>query len=260
MTSCIKLLFGTVFLGCSISGFSQLDSSRQPASPGQSETPTKNNIIKLNLSALIVKNISIQYERRVGHKTSVALGIHTLPFGDVPFQSTLENIVDDPSANIKELKLGSFGITPEFRFYPGKKGVFRGLYFGPFFSYNSYKTDLPINYDYNNETRTGIFKGTVSTYTAGIQIGAQWKLGNSIYLDWWILGPNYGGASGDVVFSSTLDYYEQGALSIQLQELKDDVPLHVIKSYSVDNNGAIINFKGPWAGIRGLGINLGYRF
>ena len=251
MTHYKKIIFGTILLACNILGYSQAESSVDRS---------KNNIIKLNLSALAVKNISIQYERRISRKTSLALGIHTLPFGDVPFQSTIEDLVDDPSANIKELKLGAFGIAPEFRFYPGKKGVFRGLYFGPFLNYNSYKTNLPINYDYNNETRTGLFKGTVSTYTVGLQIGAQWKLSNAISLDWWIFGPNYGGSKGDIIFSSQLDYYEQGALGIELQELKDDVPLHFIKSYSVDNNGAVINIKGPWAGIRGLGINLGYHF
>jgi Protein of unknown function (DUF3575) len=218
----------------------------------------KDNIIKLNVSSLAVKNIALQYERRISKKTSAALSLHLRPFGNVPFKSTIKKIIDNPYTNIDELKLGNFGITPEFRFYPGKKGALRGFYIGTFLSYNSYKTDVPITYE--NGTKTGIFSGKLRAYTAGIQLGAQWKLNNSLTLDWWILGPNYGGGSGDVVLVSPLSYTEQVTLKYELEQLKNDVPLNVIKSYAVDGNGATIILKGPWAGLRGLGFNLGYRF
>lgn len=245
------LVFTAALLGSNLIAISQEENQPEVS---------KNNLIKLNLSALAVKNISAQYERRIGTKTSVALNVHVLPFGDAPFKSTIENLVDNPSAKIQQLKVGIFGITPEFRIYLGKKGAFHGIYLGPFLSYNSYKTDLPIEYDYGSGKNTGIFSGTVNAYTAGIQFGAQWKLSKSIFLDWWILGPNFGGASGNTVYASTLSYFEQAGLSIELQQLKNDVPFHLIKSYSVGPDGATIEIKGPWAGIRGLGFNLGFNF
>ena len=218
----------------------------------------KGNIFKVNLSSLVFKNFSVQYERRVSRKSTIALGVHLLPFGSIPFKSTVKNIIDDPNTDIDNLKVGVFGIVPEYRIYLGRKGAFHGFYLGVFGSYNSYKTDLPIKYD--NDTKTGIFTGNISTYTGGLQIGSQWQLSKSIYLDFWILGPNYGGGSGKVVFTGTLDYYEQSALSVELQQLKDDVPFHVIKSYSVNGDGSTINVKGPWVGLRGGGFNLGFRF
>lgn len=218
---------------------------------------SKDNIIKLNLSALVFKNISVQYERKTGRKTSVALNVHYLPFGKLPFEKAVEKAIDDPSVKIDQFRLGNFGITPEFRFYLGK-GALHGFYLGPFASYNSYKSDFPVNY--SNDTRTGIFSGKLNAYTFGLQLGAQWKLGKNVFLDWWILGPNYGSAKGNLVLTTPLSPSEQSDLRDQLETLKGDIPLNVIKSYEVNSNGATIVAKGPWAGLRGLGFNLGYRF
>lgn len=221
-------------------------------------TSLRNNIIKINLSALLFKNISVQYERKITRKTSLALNVHYIPFGKAPFKSAIEKAIDDPSVKIDQFQLGNFGITPEYRFYVGKQGALHGFYIGPFASYNEYKTDFPVNY--SNDTRTGIFTGKLKAYTFGLQLGAQWKLSKSIYLDWWILGPNYGSAKGDLILTTALTVDEQNALSKELENLKNDVPLKVIKSYSVYPNGAVIVAKGPWAGLRGLGFNLGFRF
>ena len=54
----------------------------------------KKNIVKINLPALAFKNISLQYERKIGKKTSVAVNVHTIPFGQLPFQSTFKNITN----------------------------------------------------------------------------------------------------------------------------------------------------------------------
>ncbi len=220
--------------------------------------PEKNNIIKINLPALIYKNISVQYERKVGARTSVAANVHTIPFGNLAFQSTFKNLVDNSFIQYDKLKLGSFGIVPEFRYYVGKKGALHGFYIGPFFSYSSYKINLPISY--SNNTRTGIFDGTLSAVTGGVQFGAQFKLSNTLILDWWILGPNYGSANGTLNFASTLSAPEQSELKNQLETLKNDAPLNTIKSYSVSGSGASIIAKGPWGGLRGLGFSLGVRF
>lgn len=50
---------------------------------------------------------------------------------------------------------------------------------------------------------------------------------------------------------------EQDALRDELANL-DDLPL-LETIYTVDNNGAKVDFKGPWAGIR-FGFSLGVRF
>ena len=217
---------------------------------------TLHNEIKINLTALIARNISVQYERAISPKMSLALGLHFLPFGKLPGQKLISDIVDVADINFDEAKIGSWGIVPELRYYPGKKGVLRGFYFGPFFNYSEYKMDLPIYYN----DKTGIFNGSVNMFTAGIQIGVQTKLSKKLWLDLWILGPNYGGSSGDLDFKGQLDEVEQSALRFSIQNIKDDFPVQFIESYDVNENGAAITIEGPWAGLRGAGINLTFKF
>lgn len=214
-----------------------------------------NNAIKINLSGLVVRNISVQYERKVSHKISLALGFRDLPFGTLPFSKAISNLVDNPNVQFNRMNIGSIAVTPELRFYPGKKPM-KGFYVGPFISFANYKTDLPIEYN----TKTGFFKGSVKTITGGLQVGSQFRLTKNFFLDWWILGPNFGGSSGALTFTGALSANEQIILAAELEQIKKDVPFNFIETYNVDNNGAMINIKGPWAGLRGLGINLVYQF
>jgi Protein of unknown function (DUF3575) len=222
--------------------------------------PEKKNIVKINLLPLVFKNISLQYERKIGKRITLAANVHCIPFGKLPFQNTFKNISKDSSVQYSQFKLGSFGFVPEFRYYLGKKGALHGFYIGPFLSYTHYKMNLPINYSDNTTTKTGVFGGNLNAITAGVQLGAQFKLGKNMILDWWILGPNYGSATGTLNFSAALTDEEQTDLNTQLEKLKNDAPLHTIKSYTVSSTGASVKAKGPWGGIRGLGFSLGFRF
>jgi hypothetical protein len=243
-------LFGLVF---SLPTFAQ--SEEEPK-----ESP-KNNIVKINLSALVLKNISVQYERKVGKRVSIAANVHYRPFGQLPFLSSIEKAIDDPSVPVDKLKWGGLGVTPEVRFYVGKNGALRGFYFAPFVNISNYKADLPIDYSDGTTDRTGIFNGNISTVTGGLLLGAQWKLGKSVYLDWWIIGPNYGSAKGDLNLATALSATEQTDLRNQIEDLIADAPFdQLVESYSVNGGGATIRAKGPWAGLRGLGFNLGFRF
>ena len=218
----------------------------------------KKNIVKINLPALAFKNISLQYERKIGKRTSIAVNVHTIPFGQLPFQSTFKNIGNSSDVQYDQFKLGSFGVVPEFRYYVGRKGALHGFYIGPFVSISNYKMNLPINY--NNNTKTGIFDGKLNATTGGLQLGAQFSLGKKVVLDWWILGPNYGSANGTLNFTGTLTQVDQDDLKTQLEKIKNDAPLNAITSYSVSSTGASVVVKGPWGGLRGLGFSLGFRF
>lgn len=209
----------------------------------------------------MVRNISLQYERKVAKRISVAANVHFIPFGKLPLQSSIEKAIDDPTVAVDKANLGSFGFIPELRFYVGKRGALHGFYLAPFANYTQYKTDLPINYSVSTNTQTSIFNGNVTTITGGLLLGAQFKLGKSVYLDWWILGPNYGSAKGDLTLNQALSAEEQAGLTEQIEDLQSEPPFDkLIESYSVNGSGAIINAKGPWGGLRGLGFNLGISF
>jgi hypothetical protein len=220
--------------------------------------PLKQNLIKLNVPALLFKSFSVQYERAIAKKTALALTVRYLPEGAIPFKSSIKDLIDDPATErqIDNVKVGNFAIMPEARFYLGRKGVFRGFYLGPFAGFASYNMEHEFEYTESNTTKTIPLKGKAQSYTGGLMIGAQWKLNRSLFLDWWIAGVNYGLLKGDVKGQKTLTLSEQDALRQALQDL--DLPF-VKYTYEVDNNGATIYFDGPWAGVR-AGICIGISF
>lgn len=240
--------------------FNRFDSAKRPEN-------AESNVIKINLPALVFKNFSFQYEKQLGKKQSFAVAIRFRPSGIIPFQSTIEDIVDDTSIRVDLMKISNFAITPEYRFYLGKKGAVTGFYIAPFVSYNHYTADIPVNYDYYDDVnhtsyeKIALFRGSTNTFTAGFQIGAQWKLSDKFYLDWWIIGPNYGICNGDYTFNGALTDTEVLSLEIRLKELvKPSLPLDIMKDININANGGAFKTKGPWAGFRALGVNLGYRF
>lgn len=221
------------------------------------------NILKLNVPALFIKNFSLQYERAISEKNALALGLRYMPESGLPIKSTIKALIDntDTWRNARNLRTSNFSITPEYRFYLGKR-VFQGFYLAPFAKYTHYTAELPFQFDVKHpvtgETINEMIplQGSVNTYTAGLLIGAQWKLSRVLSLDWWILGPNYGASKGQVTGNRSLNEYEQQYLRDKLERLK--VPL-TKKKYIVDENGTQIDFNGGWAGVR-AGLSLGIRF
>lgn len=238
----------------------------------------KSNILKLNFSALVFKNISFQCERRVSDRVSLAANLHFIPFGTLPFVTFIENVSGESlvGSNGDLPKLESFGITPEVRYYFGKRGTFQGLYLAPFFNYTNYKSEFPVDFNVSGVMMTSLFSGNISTLTSGMMLGVQWKLSKSFFLDWWIIGPNYGNAKGDLNASyAALSSEGKTALADQIENVKSvllgyhgenreikPVPLFskAIESYSVENTTAKIRTNAPWVGLRGFGLNLGFRF
>ncbi len=220
------------------------------------------NLVKWNVAALALKNYSFQYERAVGKKISVAMGFRYSPTSKAPFLSTIEDLVDDDETwdMIKDFKTGNFAITPEVRFYLGK-GVFRGFYVAPYVRYSSYSVEVPLNFSvtFAGQTRSAVIPldGDVTAFSGGLLFGAQWKLSKLVYLDWWILGANYGSSSGNIVGKRNLNEMEQTVLREKLAGL-EDLPI-VSPDVTVDSEGVEVDFDGPLAGAR-AGLSVGFRF
>lgn len=221
------------------------------------EPAAAKNVVKLNLFAIALKNISLQYERQVARKVTVAGTLRFMPKGSIPLKR-LFNQSDDPDVErqINGLKVGNFAFMPEVRYYFSKKGAFRGFYTGLFANIASYSANVPIQYDNNGKTETIPMSGKLTGITGGLMLGAQFKLSNKIYLDWWILGPQYGSSKGSLSGQKNMNAQEQQDLKDELEGL--DIPLTKF-TYNVNSTGATMDFKGPWAGIRS-GLCIGFRF
>lgn len=222
------------------------------------ESAAAKNMVKLNLTALALKNFSLQYERAVAKKVTVAGTFRYMPTGSIPFKSSFITIADDPDTErqLNNLKVGNIAFMPEVRFYFSKKGAYRGFYLGLFGSLARYSAEVPFEYDDAGITKTIPMSGNITTITGGLMIGSQFRLGGPVYLDWWILGPNYGTSSGNLSGKKSMSPSEQQSLRDELTDV--DIPMTKF-TYTVDANGAAMDIKGPWAGIR-AGINIGFRF
>lgn len=222
------------------------------------EPAAAKNMVKLNLPALALKNISIQYERAVARKVTIAGTFRYMPTGSIPLKSMFNNLADDPDTErqLNNLKVGNIAFIPEVRYYFSKKGAFRGFYLGLFANLARYNAEIPFEYDNAGVTKTIPMSGHLTAITGGLMIGAQFKLGGKVYLDLWALGPNYGSSSGKLSGQKSMNASEQQSLRDEFRDT--DIPLTKF-TYTVDGNGATIDFKGPWAGIR-EGICIGFRF
>ncbi len=233
------------------------------APENNAESAHTQNIIKLNALALLAKNFSFQYERVLRKRVSAAIGIAVMPRTKVPFKNFIADDVarnEDVNSALQNFRINSFSITPEVRFYLGRKGYGRGFYIAPFYRYASYEaSNLGIEYDATGGVKNKItMAGKLTSNTGGLLFGAQWELGSRINLDWWIAGPNFGGANGS--FSGTTDR----ALTLAEQndirnELTSIDPPFSTKKVTVSANNASMELSGPWAGIR-AGVAVGLRF
>jgi hypothetical protein len=252
----MKKLFFLLALGVATSTCLAQDQTSETESRQTTESGGK-NLVKLNLLSLPLRNISLGYERQIAPKVTAGLGFRVMPKGGLPLRSTISNLIDDPETDrqLDDLEIGNVAFTPEVRFYMGKE-VMRGFYLAPFARISSYNVDMPLEFDVNGTTQVMPLSGKLNTFTGGLQIGAQWRLGGKMYLDWWILGPQYGSANGAIDGKKTLNAQEQQELRDELQDL--EVPFAETTT-TVNGSGARLDIKGPWAGLR-AGLCLGVRF
>lgn len=220
-------------------------------------TPASRNLLKVNLLSLPLNNFSFEYERKIARKITLGIGYRFMPESGVPLKSTVYDLIDDPetSTQLDQFKTSNSAITPQIRFYMGKQAM-RGFYLAPFARFSNYEASGPIEFEVEGVKETIPLTGKLNTVTGGLLIGAQWKLGGRVYLDWWMLGPQYGTADGNFDGQKSLTPEEQNELRQELEGL--EIPFAETQT-TVDANGARMDVTGPWAGVR-AGLCLGIRF
>ncbi|MCX6187153.1 MAG: DUF3575 domain-containing protein [Bacteroidetes bacterium] len=83
------------------------------------------NCIKLKLIPLALSTVSLQYERALNEKMSAACDVNFL------FYSTTTDL---GSLTGGKLSYTGFGLSPEFRYYPGEEAL-KGFFVGPYLTY-----------------------------------------------------------------------------------------------------------------------------
>jgi hypothetical protein len=220
-------------------------------------TKLDKNLAKINLIGF---SINGQYERILSKRISVALSYRVLPNGKFLFRGLIPTTDPQARESLDNLMVSNSAITPEVRFYLGKKGFGQGIYLAPFFRSAKFSgKGLGIDFTLDSgQPATFNMEGSIKSNTFGLLIGAQWKLGKNFWLDWQILGPHYGSANGTITGTSNLSLSAAERTSLE-NALKDITVPFIKQNVSVSPNEAIVDLKGPWAGLR-TGVSLGFSF
>jgi hypothetical protein len=224
------------------------------------------NLLKVNLLGLPLRNFNFEYERVLSKRWSFVLGYRFMPSGKLPLGKTIyDQLADNDPATLdalNALRMSNNAITPQFRLYLGKKGYGRGFYFSPFYRYANHNLS-GFNVDYQNAAGADAqmaMSGKLTSNTFGLQLGAQWLIGRSVTLDWWILGPHVGTANVTLTGKTSvpLTASEQDELRQSMQDIDPFGSDYTV--YSVNANGGSMSVSNaPWAGIK-AGLSLGFRF
>ncbi len=226
----------------------------------------KNNV-KLNLLALPFRSFSFQYERALKPRMSVALGFRFQPRGGIPLSGFAQNFVsaEDSIANqvlneaSTNAKFSSWAVTPEIRFYLGKKPL-NGFYIAPYLRIQSFGLDYNYTFDLDTVSVPAAFEGRLTSFTGGFLLGVQKHIGKHFLLDIWLLGPAVGTAKLNITAKGNfagLTPEEIGEVKLDIQNL----PLYngASADIKVQNNQVDASARSIFGGLR-TGICIGYTF
>jgi len=253
----VILLFGGLIMSCL---FSEAQNTEASANPGK-------NIFKTNLASVALDHYSFQYERVVSKKQSFGMGFGFSPKVDLPFKKTLSDQFgnnEDAARAIETTQFSKITVTPEYRFYVGKKQAPEGFYIATFVRY----LHMTISQDYTFTPSTGTLHtahmdGKIDGIGGGVMIGSQWLLGKKkrVSIDWWIVGPFFGAMDGSF---HGVDPKMNELSPSDRADLKSDIEGADIPLWTVDATiGALTidaKLKGAFYGARAMGICLGFRF
>ncbi len=229
-----------------------------------------NNIIKGSLTSFALKNYHISLERSLNHFMSVSASYRYMPKGSLPLQSIAKKYIDNPAINFDLFQMGNNALTFESRFYLGLQKM-SGFYIAPYARFANFDLSVPVEYTYTPDQTVGAIigndpiiktaglNGTIKSTSYGAYIGLQKQLLTKLVIDIWLIGGHYGNSTGNLSFVAPEKLPSQAVDA--LQKTLDDTKVNPFELKSkVTQNGATADMKGPWAGIRGLGISLGLRF
>jgi hypothetical protein len=228
------------------------------------------NNVKMNLSSLALNNYSFSYERSISRKISFQAGYRFMPstkLSDVRLSrqvvKQLDSQGDDLKNKLDKITASGNAITGEFRFYTGHKPGARGFYASLYGRYASFKVDYDYEYTSNSKPYMIPLKSDFHGIGAGLLLGMQFLIAKRIVLDVFMLGGHFGKLNGNASAMTDLSDMtdeEQAQLKSDLESLVVFGNSKLIKSAEVNDNGVKVTIQGPFAGIRMMGISLGFAF
>lgn len=229
--------------------------------------PYLKNNIKMNLTSLAFNNYSFFYERSISRKISVQAGYRFMPKSNLGGMSLTNNIADiagddgDVINDLDGISLANNSATLEVRFYTGRKPGPRGFYVGLYGRYTAFNYD----YDYAYETSTAEYPipitGDAKGIGGGILLGTQFNIGKRVVVDIYLLGAHFGKLTGTGVGMANLSSLTADQKNDIQNEFESFQPTgSQIINATVTNGGVALKIDGPFAGVRALGLSVGFAF
>jgi len=217
------------------------------------------NVIKCNLFALGLSNISLQYEKAIHKNVSLAFQ------GGLLLERGLPKMISaGDNSTFNDLTVSGFNCAPELRFYPGKKEkkqAPKGFYLAPYGRFSRYVAKALFMYTDSSTVppqETPVeFKGTFTGFGGGLLIGAQFIIADKVSIDWWIGGGHFGVSKLTGSIESQLVSNDPDGFREQMNEA--EVP-YGTKVVDVAGSKASVTIGGlPFAGVRS-GLCIGFAF
>ncbi len=284
----MKLSLTLVLLLTIFRCFGQTDSTKyQPDSlklaspaPGKQNSPGLNskgkeevfrkNIVKINLSSLVLNSYNLSYERSLTRKITFVGGYSFIPKTNISSIFLVEKALDefiDEDDDIRDYLTNSTvadkTYTGEIRFYSGKKPGARGLYLSLYGRYMNLDATYTHEYEANSNTYIIPIDGNVQGFGGGLMVGSQWLIAKRIAFDWYIVGGHFGKMKMNLTGTANLSAMtpeEQRDLEEEIESINDYMIGSSKVEATVTDNGVTVKGNTPFAGIRGLGFSLGIAF
>ena len=228
---------------------------------GQDDTAkTMKNTVRMNITNPMLfgwKYNVIGYERVIkDHQTA------SVSFGRLAFPRLVSSHLLDSLGLAAQQNDRGINFSIDYRFYLRKENKYtapRGIYFGPYYSYNYFSRDLTWNIN------TSVFSGTIGTTSRltgnlfGVQMGYQFILWNRLTIDMILFGPGKWYFHMNTDFNSSLS---EETAALVLEKLNEKFKEKFPGSEYVFKGTGFEAKKSTGTSISGLRylVNIGFRF
>ncbi len=218
------------------------------------------NTIHFNITNPIIfgnRALVFGYERVINNRQSFSVNLGANDFPKFSVANT------DSISLTREWKETGVNFSVDYRFYPAKENKFsapRGMYFGPFYSFNSYGRKNEWSVKRPNGSDAIVNTNTkLNFHTLGIELGYQFVFWERLSVDMILIGPGISHYNLKALVDSNLTPEEKEKLYEKINDaLEDRFPGYslIIKEGEFKKNGAVntVSF-----GYRYM-IQVGFRF
>jgi hypothetical protein len=180
----------------------------------------KKNVVRYNISSGLLfgfdKCVILGYERVIkpGQSISMNIGTSALP--------KLVSIITDSFQLQSDIKNKGINFSVDYRFYLQKENKYiapRGVYIGPYYSYNKFDRENKWNLVKPGSTDVINTTAKFEIHTVGAELGYQFIFWKKMALDFVLVGPGISSYKLSAKIDGTLDPDEREQLQSAVQQL-----------------------------------------